>query len=40
MILSKQKCCLLLTGVLTESQNVPLYFRESGIFKQQEVWLV
>ena len=26
MILSKQKCCLLSTGVSTESQNVHLYF--------------
>ena len=32
MILSKQNCCLLLTGVWTESQNVPLYFRQSGDF--------
>ena len=28
MILSKQKCCLLLTSVSTESQNVPLNFRQ------------
>ena len=32
MILSKQKYCPLLTGVSTESQNVPLYFRQNGIF--------
>ena len=27
MILSIQKCCLLLNGISTESQNVPLYLK-------------
>ena len=36
MILSKQKCCLLLTSVSTESQNVPLYFKQSGLFTNKK----
>ena len=36
MILSNQKCCLLLTGVSTESQNVTLYFRQSRLFSNKK----
>ena len=40
MILSKQKCCLWSTGVLTESQNLTSVLHWSQDFKQQEIWLV
>ena len=33
---SMQKCCLLITDVSTESENVPLYFRQSFYYPDME----
>ena len=40
MILSKQKCCLLLNGVSTESQKLTSVRQIRRGFLQQEIWIV